>query len=384
MLMHKLNWTCQFVLSELCVSSLCVGAPCAYWPKDSLHMRADRDMPTLVTKDYRVEVALDEEITVVVPKMHVSPCVTPRKSGKVLKWTVIYWDTTQWKKRSKDSLLKYFAKFFRIHQEEIEYEHREVPLDSWFLGCWLGDGTSTACSITTADQEILDYITQVAARFDLHVVLQSKYHYLLTCRPDASLCSNNNGIDRCVVEAALEDLAEGKSEKETSEEYGMKVETLRKYKDLHDRGELDKYYYDRRLNPITEILKQLGIFGRGMKRIPELYLKNSREVRLGVLGGIIDTDGHFQLGGYEMCFANQALADDIALLARSLGFRCSNVKACIKTCTNAAGGSKPCQAYRFRICGGDELRDIPILLSRKRIQGPKVMRCDQLHFKVVP
>ena len=359
----------------------------ANWPKEIPEDGVYGSMPTLVTKDYSMEIALDDEIPVVVPKMYVTPCITELKRGKQPTWSVNYWDTDQWRLRSKkfktpaeaeafkagawvrdQELLiknvtaeevmkreKYFAKFFRIHQEVIRYEHREVPLDSRFVGCWLGDGTSTACSITTADQEILDYITQVAAQFDLHVVIQSKYHYLLTCRP----------------------------EKETSEEHGMALGTLRKYKDLQDRGELDKYYYDRRLNPITAILKQLGIFGRGKKRIPELYLKNSRKVRLGVLGGIIDTDGHLSLGGYDMCFANPALADDIVMLARSLGFRCSNVNACIKNCTNAAGGSKPCQAYRFRICGGDELRDIPLLLPRKRIKGPKVMKCD-LHFKVVP
>lgn len=369
-------------------------------------------MPKLVTKDYTVEVALDDEIILVVPNMIANPRVYKRKLSKPT-WSVLYWDTKKWRCRKKNfgtpeaaetfkvkskvedqellikkvtigevvENIKFFETHFRIHPVAVEYEHKDVPLNEFFLGIWLGDGSSEQCRITSADQEIVDYITKIAKQHDLNVVHDGKYMYTLT----ASSGRNSNGIDQSAVEAAIRDLAEGKSDEEASEANGMSMKTLVKYKQIHDRGELDTYFYDRRRNPITEILKSLGIFGAGMKRIPELYLKNSRKVRLGVLAGIIDTDGSLSNeSGYDMCFANKELTEDVAVLAKSLGFRCSNVKACNRQCTNAAGGSKACQAYRFRICGGDNLMEIPLLLPRKRITKPKTQRYDQLRFKIVP
>jgi hypothetical protein len=374
-------------------------------------IKVANSMPKLVTKDYTTEVDIDDEITLIVPAIFANPCVYKRKLSKPT-WSVQYWDTKEGKKRKKNfgspeeaeafkatawvmnqQLLikkvtineilkkpKFFECYFRIHLDVIEYEHKDVPLDSTLLGIWLGDGHSKSCCITIADQEIVDYITQVAAQYDMNVVHDGKYLYRLT----ANSGRNSNGIDQSAVEAAIRDLAEGKSKEDASGTHGMALKTLLKYKQIHDRGELETYFHDRRRNPITEILKSLGIFGAGRKRIPELYLKNSREVRLGVLAGIIDTDGSLSNVSYDMCFANKDLTDDVADLAKSLGFRCSNVKACMKECTNAAGGSKACQAYRFRICGGDNLMDIPLLLPRKRITKPKTQRYDQLRFKIMP
>jgi hypothetical protein len=368
-------------------------------------------MPKLVTKDYAVELALDDEIILVVPNMIANPRVYKRKLSKPT-WSVHYWDTKKWRCRKKNfgtpeaaegfkekskvedqkllikkvtigevmENVKFFETHFRIHPVAVEYEHKDVPLDEMFLGIWLGDGSSSSCCVTSADKEIADYITQVAKQYDLNVVHDGKYLYRLT----ANSGKNSNGIDQGAVEAAIQDLVAGRSDKEASEAHGMAMKTLVKYKQIHDRGELEKYFHDRRRNPITEILKSLGIFGAGRKRIPDLYLRNSREVRLGVLAGIIDTDGSLHCGGYDMCFANKELTEDVALLAKSLGFRCSNVKACNRQCTNAAGGSKACQAYRFNICGGNNLMDIPLLLPRKRITKLKTQRYDQLRFKIEP
>src|SRR5256885_12192702 len=46
-------------------------------------------------------------------------------------------------------------------------------------------------------------------------------------------------------------------------------------------------------NPLTHALRELDLCGThsGTKFIPEKYLHNSAEVRLGVLQGLLDTDG---------------------------------------------------------------------------------------------
>jgi replicative DNA helicase len=46
----------------------------------------------------------------------------------------------------------------------VEYDHSEVILDPYFLGLWLGDGTSRRPDITTADKEVVDYINSFASK----------------------------------------------------------------------------------------------------------------------------------------------------------------------------------------------------------------------------
>ena len=58
----------------------------------------------------------------------------------------------------------------------------------------------------------------------------------------------------------------------------------------------------------------------GEKRIRLEYLNNSRAVRLALLAGLIDSDGHAVNGGYAVTTKWAGLARDIGQLAESLGF----------------------------------------------------------------
>ena len=46
------------------------------------------------------------------------------------------------------------------------------------------------------------------------------------------------------------------------------------------------------MNPIRQCLKNIGVFNK--KHIPDIYMKSSRENRLKLLAGLIDTDGYLQ------------------------------------------------------------------------------------------
>jgi pre-mRNA-processing factor 8 len=83
-------------------------------------------------------------------------------------------------------------------------------------------------------------------------------------------------------------------------------------------------------NKLRRALDGLGILTRGTgpgvdkKRIPEIYLKNSRSVRLAVLAGFIDTDGWYVYPENMLAFAqsetwHKELFWDAVALARSLG-----------------------------------------------------------------
>lgn len=64
----------------------------------------------------------------------------------------------------------------------------------------------------------------------------------------------------------------------------------------------------------------LNFTNTGDKRIPKEYLINSRGSRLELLAGLVDTDGYLGTGYYEIITQYPGLAEDIAFLARSLGF----------------------------------------------------------------
>jgi len=154
----------------------------------------------------------------------------------------------------------------------VEFEPIDVPMDPYALGLLLGDGcltTRTTPTFSTADLDLA---------------------------------------------LALEEALDG-------------IELRRK-------GSLDytlRYIHGHRggvivANPVTTVLRELGLAGTTSttKFIPEIYLHNSSDVRLGVLQGLLDTDGGpvTQRGRtcriqYATC--SERLRDDVAYLVRSFG-----------------------------------------------------------------
>jgi replicative DNA helicase len=45
-----------------------------------------------------------------------------------------------------------------ITTNKISFSHKDINLDPYFLGLWLGDGHADAPSITSKDSEILEYL----------------------------------------------------------------------------------------------------------------------------------------------------------------------------------------------------------------------------------
>lgn len=110
-------------------------------------------------------------------------------------------------------------------------------------------------------------------------------------------------------------------------------------------------------NPIAEWIKQLGLHNKrsGEKFIPKTYLFSSRENRLELLAGLLDTDGYLGTNEYEYCTKSPYLCEDIIVLANSLGFR---VRKHIKNINNTT-------YYRIYIRGKD-LEQIPVRILYKK------------------
>ncbi len=89
------------------------------------------------------------------------------------------------------------------------------------------------------------------------------------------------------------------------------------------RGHEDNY--DHRVNNSSSLIRDLqyyGLFGAYSfnKFVPDDYKYNTKEVRLDVLSGIFDTDGHVTAGGSKsISTTSEKLRDDIVWLVSSLG-----------------------------------------------------------------
>ena len=108
------------------------------------------------------------------------------------------------------------------------------------------------------------------------------------------------------------------------------------------------------------------------KHIPFSYKTASRADRLELLAGLIDTDGHHASGYYDYITKLKVLADDIAFLARSLGF-CVVITKVKKGCQTGYVG----EYYRISIMG--DISCVPVRLERKkakpRTQIKDVLNC---------
>lgn len=205
----------------------------------------------------------------------------------------------------------------------VDFPERKVSLDPYILGAWLGDGKSSSPMFTNIDKEVLDSFQEYA---------------------------DNHGLE----------MVQRKNDKIT---YGLKRE----------KGE--------KRNHLTDCLREYDLIQN--KHIPQDYLHNSREVRLQVLAGLIDTDGYYSGDNIEITQKNESLSNDIAFLARSLGFYCSK-RQVTKACTNSPEGRKEGVYYRMNITGKG-IEDIPTKIARKIIAPRRQIKdANRFGFKVKP
>jgi len=203
----------------------------------------------------------------------------------------------------------------------IDFPEQDVPLAPYFLGLWLGDGSSYTGSIYTVEPEIVEYLKSYAA--SLEIPLQKR----------------SDNADNDVLECAIT-IGRGGGHKRRGNEPGWilgQMGLLRNWRDV-----------------------QNGLCPESNKRIPEEYLANSRRMRLELLAGLIDSDGYLHHTGYSITQKDEALARQIKYLADTLGFQThiASKKASIKA-TEYEG-----IVWRVHIYGNTD--DIPVKVERKK------------------
>lgn len=111
----------------------------------------------------------------------------------------------------------------------------------------------------------------------------------------------------------------------------------------------------------TRMLQDLRKYNLlGNKHIPEDYLLGSRQQRLELLAGIIDSDGHAG-DVYEVVTKSEELGKQYVELVRSLGFH-ATIKATMKRTTNST--TQASLYWRVRI-GAEAFGEVPVRLKRK-------------------
>lgn len=194
--------------------------------------------------------------------------------------------------------------------------HAELKLDPYFMGLWLGDGMSDSATITTMDQEIVDYVKSYAQSLGL---------------------------------------------------------TVKKRENKNNRSSNYHMVCESRKNVITRELRRLGVFTmlknvdgerrrvKAQKRIPKDYLLSSAEDRLKVLAGLVDSDGMLdqKKNVVVISSAREGLAKDIKFLVDSLGFKSTITKRAVK-CQNDYDG------VAWVISFSGKLSSIPTLIERKQ------------------
>lgn len=203
-------------------------------------------------------------------------------------WTVRYWGRVRWEgpRKTRKAVYGFVTRTMTTERlaswtdlrrrrasvpltEPVEFNHREVPIDPYMLGCLIGDG-SLCGTISLAshpdDAELRGRFRQgLAAKFpgyELHAVKG---------RGDTWLVTGSGRGHANAVKSALRDL--GLS--------GHRAET---------------------------------------KFVPDMYKFNSADVRFELLAGLFDTDGTVSKKGHvSYCTVSKRLAEDVKFLLQSVG-----------------------------------------------------------------
>lgn len=241
------------------------------------------------------------------------------KSSADHLWSVLDWNNQEKIVSTKDMLKSYYRykgkykefKYYIPANNGVDYDYNNPILPPYFLGIMLGDG-----------------------------------------------CFTNSKYNRANFASSKIDL-----------------ETYKKYVPYVCKTSDDRHHWWVVPN-IGKYLVELGLskVKSHTKFIPDIYKFNSKEVRLDLLQGLLDTDGHIGYGGNpEYVTVSKQLATDVEFIARSLGINCN-----IQISTNSYG-----EVYKVRFYTDTPLFKLDRKRSKQRLTKKRAFKTAIIDIKYV-
>lgn len=194
------------------------------------------------------------------------------------------WEITKWSNKKKKIIMttkemldlgvktkRNAHKYFIDNGGQVEYPHKDVPIDPYTFGLLLAEGCMTTES-----------------------KVNSKKIQMSACEKDMQF-------------------------------YKQQIPYSIKYKSI--------YNWDVFIENCADIMKDLQLYGKNShyKFIPDIYLYNDSNVRLELLKGLMDGDGHSNPKGAKIFItASEKMATTFMSLCRSLGINCKCKKNVVK------------------------------------------------------
>ena len=208
----------------------------------------------------------------------------------------------------------------------INWSKREVELDPYILGMWLGDGLSSGFGFVSNDLECIEAWKKWGETNDVTIKHHRRYEYGISSTINNSSC------------------------------------------------------YRPEKAPLKKLLEKYNLIQN--KHIPIEYIVNDRDTRLRLLAGLIDTDGHVRANGHEIRITqgpkNTQIIEDALFLAQSLGFSCHLNDG--KSQWTGPDGEKRFSTYKELSITGEFLYEIPTIVPRRKLKPftneNSRMRCD--------
>lgn len=218
---------------------------------------------------------------------------------------------------------KTFKRYTFIEKSSgIEYQKKKIDIDPYILGMWLGDGDSDMLRFTTADIEIVDYLLEYCDENNYHLRKEKEVNGMKT----------HGKAGRYAVTVGRRNSAEF-------------------------------------IHPLKRIFVKRNLLKN--KHIPDDFLYNTRDVRLKLLAGLIDTDGcrgrkKKYSDYYSFAQVDEKLTYQVKELCESLGFYVHIYKR-KNGIINGYQGKDIHELY----ISGENISDVPVKIERKKIEKQK-------------
>lgn len=219
----------------------------------------------------------------------------------------------------------------------------ELPVDPYYLGLWLGDGSKGSTIITSADREIAVYLTNYVQRLNGTRPAGAKPLKLKEAMSSAKGTLLENGYV-CQVDTYIYSIVSS----------------------VADAG----YHW----NPVRTGLADLGLLDDKSGGVPDVYKTASVDSRLAVIAGLIESDGcyvksHNSYRFIQMTEEHEKIAYDMKEIAISCGISVTGIdKEMVRDGFNAEHASPNYICYLGK---GSIKFQHHLLLSRKRMDLSK-------------